>query len=121
MSREAAGFLVGVALGIALPPLLLAARNLCRSWKLAQRTTAFFSLLVTHGVALGGGTVVALISGRLGPSMAAGSVFAGMMLVAVVYRNRTVQEPGGMIGAYALSFCPPFVLAAMVGGGLVSG
>lgn len=121
MEYTAAGFLVGVALGAALPPLLLAARNLCRSRELTQRATAFFSLLATHIIALGGGAMVALISGRLGPYIAAASVFAGMMLVAVAYRNTTVQQPGGMIGAYALSFCPTFVLTAMVGGGIFPG
>jgi hypothetical protein len=53
--------------------------------------------------------------------MAARSVFAGMMLVAVACRNRTVQEPGGVIRVYALDFCSSFVLVAMVGGGLVAG
>jgi hypothetical protein len=62
MWHTAVGFLVRVALGVALPPLLLAARNFCRSRQLTQRATTFFSLFVTHAVALGGGTIVALIS-----------------------------------------------------------
>lgn len=121
MEYTVVGFLVGVALGATLPPLLLAARNFCRAREFTQRATAFISLLATHGIAFGGGAMVALISGRLGPYIAFGSVFAGMILVAVAYRNTTVQEPGGVIRAYALSFCPSFVLAAMVGGGMFPG
>jgi hypothetical protein len=121
MWHVALGFSAGTALGIALPHVLLAARDICASRGLTKRATAFFSFLASYSVALGGGALVGLISGRLEPYVATGSVFAGVTIVAIAYPNRAGQEErAGTIRGYALRFLPPFVLVAMVGGGLVS-
>lgn len=119
MWQTAAGFLAGAVLGASLPRCLLAVRNFCASRGLSPRVTYLWALLASNSLALGGGALVALISGRLEPYIAAGSVFAGLMIVVAAYRNRTGQEPEGTIHTYALRFCPALVLVAMVGGGLI--
>ncbi len=69
MRQTAGGFLVGTAVGIALPHVLLAARNLCSAAELPPGARVFFSPLASYSLALGGRVLAALIAGRPGGAL----------------------------------------------------
>jgi hypothetical protein len=112
-------FVVGTAIGVALPAVMLAARNACRGADLSLRATAFSSLLAANGTALAGGALVAWIAGRHEVAIAASSVACGLAIVVFLPGGRE-REQGGLLRAYALSFAPPFVLFALLGAGLAA-
>ncbi len=115
----AAGMASGTSFGLVLPWVLLAARNLCIRSGISMKVTAFFSYLSAYTVAFCGGALTAIISGRLEVLIAGAAVFAGMLIVAVVYRNRRT-EPERTIQAYARGFGIYFMIVAMFGGELVA-
>ncbi len=115
----AAGMASGTSFGLVLPWVLLAARNLCIRSGISMKVTAFFSYLSAYTVAFCGGALTAIISGRLEVLIAGAAVFAGLLIVAVVYRNHRT-EPERTIQAYARGFGIYFMIVAMFGGELVA-
>lgn len=118
--QPVAAFAVGTAVGVALPRILLAARDLCARSRLQTRASAFVSLLAANGASLAGGALVGWVAGRYEIWIAGGSVLVGLTITAVVHRGRTEREPGKLLRAYALGFLTPFVIFAVLGAGLVS-
>lgn len=119
MLEIAASMALGISFGIALPWVLLAARNVCMKSGISKRITAIFSYLSAYTVAFCSGALTAIISGRLEVLMAGGTVFAGLLIVAVAYRNRRT-EPERTIQAYARGFGIYFMIVAMIGSELVA-
>lgn len=115
----AAGLASGTAFGVILPWVLLTARNLCIRSGISKTIMALFWPLSAYTVAFCGGALTAIISGRLEVLIAGGAVFAGLLIVAVTYRNRRT-EPERTIQAYARGFGIYFMIIAMVGGELVA-
>jgi hypothetical protein len=101
-------FVVGTAIGVALPTVKLAAHNACRGADLSLRATAFLSLLAANRIA-----------GRHEVAIATSSVACGLAVVVFLPGGRE-REQGGLLRAYALGFAPPFVLFALLGAGLVA-
>lgn len=115
----AAGMASGTSFGLVLPWVVLAARNLCIRSGISMKVTAFFSYLSAYTVAFCGGALTAIISGRLEVLIAGAAVFAGLLIVAIAYRNRST-EPERTIQAYAQSFGIYFMIVAMFGAELVA-
>lgn len=119
MLEIVAGMALGTSVGIVLPWVLLAARNLCIRSGISKRITALFSHLSAYTVAFCGGGLTAIISGRLEVLIAGGAVFAGLLIVMVAYRNRRT-EPERTIQTYARGYGIYYMIIAMVGGELVA-
>jgi hypothetical protein len=115
MWQLVAGFLTGTALGIALPWILFGLWTITSGVRLPLRVKAFLSFLTAYSSALGGGALIALVSGRFELFIAGASVLAGLAIDAIVYRDETEQVPGKRIRAYALGFGPSFVIVATAG------
>ena len=122
MWQPLAAFVAGVAVGAALPAVLLAARDACRGAGLGRRATAFFSLLTSNGAALAGGALVARIAGRHELVIAASSVVSGLavLVAAVSVGGRGGHGQARLLRAYALDFATPFALFSLLGAGLVA-
>jgi len=120
--QQLAAFVLGTALGAALPAALLVARNACRTAGLPWRATAFLSLLTANGAALAGGALVAWTAGRHELAIAASSVVCGLVVLvaAVSVVGGSEHEQARPLRAYALGFATPFVLFALLGAGLVA-
>jgi hypothetical protein len=104
-----------------LPWVLLFARKRCLLIGLSERATRFLSLLVAYSGALGSGALVSWISVRWELFVTAGSIFAGLMLVAIGCAGRREREPARSIFAFAVGFGPFFVTLALLGSVLAAG
>lgn len=120
MWRIVTASLIGIGLGAFLPWVLLFARKLCLMLGLPERAVRFLSLLAAYSGALGSGALISWISGRWELFITAGSVFAGVMLVAISYAGRREREPARSVFAFAVGFGPFFVTLALLGSVLVA-
>jgi len=115
-----ARFLAGVAVGIALPWVLLGAARVCSNVSFSGKVRTFLSILPAYTAAFSRGELVALISGRFEIWIAGGSVLTGLTMRAFAYRNSTEHEPQRTSRAYTLHYLTPFVLFAVFSAGLLA-